>query len=98
MYTLPFNIYGAKYIPGEKVSEMLRSKLSSLKEMLKIRRFKGRVYDVIMKRNLNGIVKPIVTKSIKIKVKIPSRKSLKCLNMCYDYGYDYVVCSRICGN
>jgi len=77
---------------------MLRSKLGSLKEMLKIKRFKSEVYDVIMKRNLDSIFKPIVTKSIRIKVKILSRKSLKCLNMCYDYGYDYVTCSRICSN
>ncbi|OYT44153.1 MAG: hypothetical protein B6U85_10410 [Desulfurococcales archaeon ex4484_42] len=77
---------------------MLRSKLDSLKEMLKIRRFKSGVHDVIMKRNLDSIFKPIVTKSIRIKVKMSSRKSLKCLNMCYDYGYDYVTCSKICGN
>ena len=80
------------------MSKVLRSKLSSLKEMLKIRGFKGKVYDVIMKRNLDSIVRPIVTKGIKIKVKVVTRKSLKCLNMCYDYGYDYVACSRICSN
>lgn len=77
---------------------MLRAKLSSLKEILRRRGLKGRVYDVIMKRNLDSIVKPIVVRSFKVKLGVSSRKSLKCLNMCYDYGYDYIACSKICSN